>query len=341
MSASFRGPKNSWFWLSAYVAVVSGALLVSDIAPNLQVLYKPSQPNVVASNPTAPTVNSEPTALVPATPSAPSQPSLPAPAPANVTLPAPNLTPATPPTASVPAPATQAPAAPNTAPAASAPQPAAAAAAPAVQPGQPFTAGNGMEMNWVKPMNGWVGKYLVTQAEYQAVMGNNPSYFKGHPRRPVEMVSWNDAMAYCQKLTDLDHASGKLPVGSKYTLPSDAQYDIFVGDASLNDAVTSQGTSRSEDTDVGTKAPNEYGLYDTRGEVWEWCLDWYDQSIYEKDSWRGKTTDLIGEKYKVLRGGSWDYYNPEDLAVSCRGNGAADFRDYADGGFRVVVVFAP
>lgn len=208
-----------------------------------------------------------------------------------------------------------------------------------VQSGKNFTAGNGMEMNWVMPMNGWVGKYLVTQAEYEAVMGTNPSQFKG-PRRPVETVSWNDAISYCQKLTDQDHASGKLPAGYKYNLPSDAQYDIFVGDASLNDAVTSQGTKRTEDTDVGTKAPNEYGLYDTRGDVDEWCLDWYGQSIYEKDSWSDKTTDWIGEKYKVQRGGSWINSDPDNLAVSYRNINGPDAHDNCTG-FRVVVVVSP
>jgi len=146
------------------------------------------------------------------------------------------------------------------------PPPAPATPSVSLQPGHNFTAGNGMEMNWVKPMNGWVGKYLVTNAEYEAVIGSNPSQFKG-PRRPVESVNWDDAMDYCQKLTGRDHASGKLTAGYKYSLPTDAQYDIFVGDASLNDAVTSLNMTprRTEDADVGTKAPNEYGLYDTRG----------------------------------------------------------------------------
>ena len=149
---------------------------------------------------------------------------------------------------------------------------------PVIHAGHNFTAGNGMEMVWVEPMKGWVGKYLVTQQEYEKVIGSNPSFFKG-ARRPVESVSWEDAVAYCETLTEQDRRSGLLPSNSCYSLPSDAQYDILVGDARLEDAVVSQGDSRSSTEEVGSKGANQYGLYDTRGNVWEWLQDWYRASM--------------------------------------------------------------
>ena len=172
----------------------------------------------------------------------------------------------------------------------------------APQPGQNFTASNGMEMVWVPPLHGWVGKFPVTQDEYQKVMGNNPSQFKGS-RRPVEEVTWNDAMAYCNKLSQVDANSGILPAGYKYSLPSDDQYSVFVGNATLDDAVTSlHGDSNSTAT-VGSKGANQYGLYDTRGNVWEWCLDWYTSEINARNAI--KFDSQVGEKFKVVRGGSW------------------------------------
>ena len=170
----------------------------------------------------------------------------------------------------------------------------------AAQPGQNFKAGNGMEMVWVAPMNGWVGKHLVTQDEYQSVRGSNPSHFKG-PRKPVETVAWEHAMAYCKKLNEQDHASGLLPSNYQYSLPTSVQYDIFVADASLDDAVTSKTTKRTSTEDVGTLSPNKYGLYDTRGNVWEWCLNWLNDSA---------------PKDKVLRGAAWATHSPVNLALS-------------------------
>jgi formylglycine-generating enzyme required for sulfatase activity len=152
-------------------------------------------------------------------------------------------------------------------------------------------------------------------------------------------------MAYCQKLTDHDRASGLLPTGCLYSLPSDAQYDIFVGDADLTDSVTSlkMNPIRIENTEVGTKPANEYGLYDTRGEVWEWCMDWYQSSmngrmIRQKNAWANN--DGGGQKYKVLRGGSWIDVDPEYLDVSFRSSADPGIRDFIIG-FRCIVVSPP
>jgi len=94
---------------------------------------------------------------------------------------------------------------------------------------------------------------------------------------------------------------------------------------------------RTEDADVGTKAPNEYGLYDTRGNLWEWSLDWYDDSIKAKDPFPSPTGD--GHTWKVLRGGSWLSFSADRLAVSCRCLSPAPRR--VGYGFRVVLVAVP
>jgi len=163
----------------------------------------------------------------------------------------------------------------------------------------------------------WAGKYEVTQDSYQKVMHQNPSAFSGADH-PVDSVSWNDAMAFCKKLTEMEKQ--ELPEGYAYSLPTEAQWEMLVDDASLKDAVmTLNGNSDHSTSPVGTLAPNKYGLYDMRGNVMEWCLDSHDPTAY-----------------KVLRGGAWDTF----LDINAR----IDFRNYAaptdaknDYGFRVVL----
>jgi formylglycine-generating enzyme required for sulfatase activity len=164
----------------------------------------------------------------------------------------------------------------------------------------------------------WVGVYEVTQKSYQKVMGSNPSAFQGG-ERPVDSVNWNDAVAFCQKLTEQERKADELPKGYHYNLPTQSQWENFVGDASLNDAVMSLNMPRRSSTaPVGSLGPNNYGLYDTRGNVMEWCLDPQDKP------------------YRVLRGGAWDTY----IDINAR----PEFREYSapdltknDYGFRVVL----
>ncbi len=113
----------------------------------------------------------------------------------------------------------------------------------------------------------WVGIYEVTQAEYEQVMGpeRNESKVKG-PRLPVQNVSWKVAMEFCAKL---NQEPNKLPEGmTHYTLPTETQWQHFVGDASWDDAVINK---RSPE-EVGSRKPNNFGLYDVRGNVWEYCV---------------------------------------------------------------------
>ncbi|MDE5105825.1 MAG: formylglycine-generating enzyme family protein, partial [Trichodesmium sp. St17_bin3_1_1] len=169
----------------------------------------------------------------------------------------------------------------------------------------------------------FMGKYVVTQAQWQAVMGNNPSYFKG-ASRPVERVSWNDATAFCQKLSQI--------TGKKYSLPSESQWEyacragtttpFYFGETITSELVNYRGSStyadapkgiyRKETTNVGIFPPNAFGLYDMHGNVWEWCADeWhsnYDGAPTDGSVW------LDGDKDRSpLRGGSW-----AGIPISCR-----------------------
>ncbi|MBO4544836.1 MAG: formylglycine-generating enzyme family protein [Verrucomicrobia bacterium] len=195
----------------------------------------------------------------------------------------------------------------------------------------------------------WLGKYKVTQAQYKAVMGANPSEFSGD-NNPVECVSWNDAMAFCAKLTEIEKAASRLPVGYEYTLPTEAQWEYACragtttalnsgknlsdeGQCPEMDEVGWYDCNSDETTHpVGLKLPNVWGLYDMHGNVWEWCLDWY--GAYPTSSVMDPKGAGTGSG-RVLRGGSWNYY-----ASICRS--AIRFlnspsNDYDNYGFRVAL----
>ena len=154
----------------------------------------------------------------------------------------------------------------------------------------------------------WLGKTEVTRAQWQALMGSNPSNFKGDDR-PVEKVSWDDAMAFCQKLTERERAAGRLPEGYAYTLPTEAQWEYacragttgdYAGD--LNSMAWYSSNSEKTMHPVGTKQPNAWGLCDMHCNVWEWCADWKD------DYPGGSATDPMGPSsgsLRAIRGGGW------------------------------------
>ncbi|MEG4290793.1 formylglycine-generating enzyme family protein [Microcoleus sp. C2C3] len=191
----------------------------------------------------------------------------------------------------------------------------------------------------------FAGKYPVTQAQWQAVMGNNPSKLKGE-KRPVEQVSWQDAIEFCDKLSQT--------TGKKYRLLSEAEWEyacragtttpFYFGetitpelanyDGRLPYANGPTGVRRPKTTDVGIFPPNAFGLYDMHGNVFEWCSDrWhpnYNGAPTDGSSWETGTG-----KGRVQRGGAW-YYN----AVLCR---SASRNCYSEGncpgkiGFRVAI----
>ncbi len=168
-----------------------------------------------------------------------------------------------------------------------------------------FTNGIGMVMVRISPTL-WAGKYPVTQAEYRAVAGSNPSHFSGD-RNPVDSVSWTDAQAWCEQLTRKEKGAELLPEGFRYALPTQAEWQMLMDGATLADAVTSQTTPRSSTAPVGSLGANSLGLYDTRGNVWEFCADPDDKP------------------YRVLRGGAWD--------TSVEINLRPEFRWYSNGPF--------
>ena len=171
----------------------------------------------------------------------------------------------------------------------------------------------------------WLAKTEVTQAQWGAVMGSNPSQFKG-PNLPVENVSWEDAQAFISKLNDKQI----LPEGWKFALPTEAQWEYACragekrpySGGSLDDVGWYIGNSGGKTHEAAKKKPNAWGLYDMHGNVDEWCADWYEDTL------KGGI-DLVGPSsgaLRVLRGGSW-----YDDASNCR----AAYRFRFDPGGRI------
>ncbi len=201
----------------------------------------------------------------------------------------------------------------------------------------------------------WMGKHEVTQAEYQALIGRNPSRFVGDPDLPVETVNWYDAVNYGGKLTEREMAEGRLPVNCRYSLPTEAQWEYACrgwtstrfsygddpGYTNLTNYAWYMENSRGTTHPVGRKMPNPFGLYDMQGNVLEWCKDIYTTYPGGPD---GPLTSVLSRAireerwYAAGRGGSWT-----DPAKKCR-SASLQFRDGQGGfknpdiGFRLVLV---
>ena len=151
----------------------------------------------------------------------------------------------------------------------------------------------------------YMGVTEVTQAQYEAVMGTNPSRFKG-ATNPVETVSWNDATEFCKKLSEKTRQAVHLPTEAEweYACRAGTQTAYSFGDApsALGDYAWWGKNGGMTTHPVGQKKPNAWGLYDMHGNVWEWCADWY------ADYPKGPVTDPAGPATggaRVFRGGSW------------------------------------
>ncbi|MHB9006455.1 MAG: formylglycine-generating enzyme family protein [Limisphaerales bacterium] len=187
----------------------------------------------------------------------------------------------------------------------------------------------------------WIGRYPVTQAEYEAVMGDNPSQFKGE-RHPVENVTWNDAVAFCAKLTERAREAGSLPQGFVYRLPTEAEWEYACRAGTTSAFNDGSDCTRPKGKDpalerlgwhgegvkghthpVGEKLPNAWGLYDLHGNVWEWCQDGLRSHTNEAQ------LDPLGPEspntWRVVRGGSC-----RDEARGCR----SAYRNAFEPGFR-------
>jgi formylglycine-generating enzyme required for sulfatase activity len=183
----------------------------------------------------------------------------------------------------------------------------------------------------------YIGKYEVTQAQWKTIMGDNPSSFKGDDNLPVENVTWNDTQDFCRK------------AGDGLRLPSEAEWEYacragksgkqwcFGDDENaLGDYAWYDENSGDKTHPVGDREPNDFGLYDMHGNVWEWCEDvWHGNYNDAPDDGSAWTTGGDEESSRVNRGGSWI-----DIAGGTRSAGRAgdipDFRFWFNG-FRVVV----
>jgi formylglycine-generating enzyme required for sulfatase activity len=156
-------------------------------------------------------------------------------------------------------------------------------------------------MVWIPGSGIWAARHETTQQQYQRVMNANPSAFRG-PQRPVDSVTWYDAVRYCETLTEKERAAGALTSSLAYRLPKDTEWSSFAQGAEISQAV--HGRPRGQGTnDVGSRGGNRYGLYDILGNVWEWCLDDYSPSM-DSAAVRAQLPELSSGG-KVLRGGSW------------------------------------
>jgi len=196
----------------------------------------------------------------------------------------------------------------------------------------------------------WMGKYEVTQREYLAVAGSNPSQFTGDLSRPVETVSFFDATNYCVLLTLQDLAAGRIPPGTHYRLPTEAEWEhaaragtstrFSFGDDLNNTAQTnymwSSDNSGFGTHPVGLKLPNPWGLYDMAGNVYEWCIDWYGPYTggFAIDP-QGPPSNPIG--FKVMRGGAWDVPGSSCRSASRGIEAVSPFISDFILGFRVVL----
>jgi formylglycine-generating enzyme required for sulfatase activity len=200
----------------------------------------------------------------------------------------------------------------------------------------------------------WMGKYLVTQREYLAVTGSNPSFFSADLSRPVESLSWFAASNYCSQLTLQDLTAGRISPGSHYRLPTEAEWEcaaragtstrFYYGDdpnvTNLINYAWYGAIGGATTHPVGLKQPNAWGFYDMAGNVWEWCQDWYGPYT------GGAVTDPQGPSsnvtgVKVIRGAAWEAFESDCRSARRSTEGASPFITDFIIGFRVVLAIDP
>ena len=201
----------------------------------------------------------------------------------------------------------------------------------------------------------WMGKYEVTQGDYLAVMGRNPSYFStnyGYVEDlslPVDSVSWNDATAFCEALTQRERLAGRIGTNSVYRLPTEGEWEYacrgwtstrfsYGDDPGYTNLILYAlygDNSGGKTHPVGQKLANPWGLYDVHGNVLEWCQDWYG------DYAGGVAVDPQGTasgSYRVIRGGNWiDWFEFGGYCRSASRGGVDPGVGYYGLGFRVVL----
>ena len=192
---------------------------------------------------------------------------------------------------------------------------------------------------WLSEIDSFkLSKFLVTQELYEAVIKENPSTFKGE-KLPVETVSWIDAVNFCNELSEylakdkcytIDLATESITFNSKangFRLPTEAEWQYAcqagtkeIRHGELSNIAWFKANSNNQTQTVGQKKPNEWGLYDMLGNVWEWCSDIYDESVYGS--------------YRIFRGGGWCDQERSVMATNRRRSHPIKFK-IDDLGFRI------
>ncbi len=193
----------------------------------------------------------------------------------------------------------------------------------------------------------FMGKYEITQAQWKAVMGstNNPSNFKGD-NLPIEKVSWNKVQEFITKLNEQTGKTYRLPTEAEWEYacragtetPFNTGANITTDQANYDGLYPYDsyptGIYRERTTDVGTFAPNAWGLYDMHGNVWEWCNDWYGEEYYNDSPSTDPQGPNTGE-FRIIRGGSW--YNGAVMCRSARRHAQYPNNTSSYLGFRLVI----
>lgn len=187
----------------------------------------------------------------------------------------------------------------------------------------------------------WMGKYEVTQVQWEKVMGNNPSRFKNGDNYPVESVKWEDVQELLRRLNQM--------AGKRYRLPTEAEWEFAARSGGKREKWA--GTSRESELGeyawysvnsggtthpVGQKQPNGLGLYDMSGNVWEWVQDWYDKNYYKNSPTNNPKGPSSLTTYRALRGGSWND-SPRNMRTSARSGAVGPLSRNPFIGFRVVL----
>lgn len=184
----------------------------------------------------------------------------------------------------------------------------------------------------------WIGKHPVTQGQWSSVMNTDPSCFKADQNRPVEQVSWVDALSFVEMLSKAS------PGDRRFQLPTEAQWEyaarsrgkphIYAGGADIDMYGWYFHNTRESTCAVGGKKPNDLGIHDMSGNVWEWCSDAYHQEAYQLHGLKNPTM-IDNEALKVRRGGCW-FSQSSGCRTTHRGKGLqTDCANYI--GFRVVI----
>ena len=187
----------------------------------------------------------------------------------------------------------------------------------------------------------YLGKYPVTQALWEVVMGNNPSNFQGE-NNPVEQVSWNDTQDFIKKLNELTK--------KEYRLPTEAEWEFAARGGNHTEGYKYSGSDRMKEVGwydensgdktrpVGEKMANELGIFDMSGNVLEWCKDWYSDDYYQECISKGIVKNPKGAATgfrRVLRGGSW-FRGTRECRASVRYDASPETRHDAIG-FRLAL----